>query len=147
MCIRLCVLGSGSKGNCMYVGYDKTHILIDAGLPIRRIEKFISAMGIAPESLSVLITHEHSDHIKTLDALTKKYPVCVYASEKSRGGLSRACDISRGNYIFFGEEDFFVGQFTVSPFAVSHDVPCVGYTLSAAGKSLSAVTDIGKVTP
>lgn len=147
MCIRLCVLGSGSKGNCIYVGYDKTHILIDAGLPIRRMVKFISAMGIAPESLSVLITHEHSDHIKTLDALTKKYPVCVYASEKSRGGLSRACDISRGNYIFFGEEDFFVGQFTVSPFAVSHDVPCVGYTLSAAGKILSAVTDIGKVTP
>ena len=74
MCIRLCVLGSGSKGNCIYVGYDKTHILIDAGLPIRRIEKFISAMGIAPESLSVRITHEHSDHIKTLDALTKNIP-------------------------------------------------------------------------
>ena len=146
MCIRVCVLGSGSKGNCIYVGFDKTHILIDAGLPIRRIERFVAAMGIAPSALSVLITHSHRDHIGSLDALTEKYSPAVYISEKSRGLMPECRNGAEESRIYFGDEDFFVGQFTVSPFAVSHDVPCVGYTLTAAGKSVSVVTDIGRMT-
>ena len=146
MCIRVCVLGSGSKGNCIYVGFDKTHILIDAGLPIRRIERFVAAMGIAPSALSVLITHSHRDHIGSLDALTEKYSPAVYISEKSRGLMPECRNGAEDSRIYFGDEDFFVGQFTVSPFAVSHDVPCVGYTLTAAGKSVSVATDIGRMT-
>lgn len=147
MCIRTCVLGSGSKGNCIYVGYNKTHLLIDAGLSIRKIERFLSVMGISEHSLSVLVTHEHSDHVKSLDALVKKYGLTVYASAKSYDGISKVCDLDKGNYVFFENDDFFVGEFTVTPFSVSHDVPCVGYTVCAAGKRLSVATDVGKITP
>ena len=149
MCIRLCVLGSGSKGNCIYVGYGNTHVLIDAGLSLRRIEKSLAALGvnIGCDNLSVLVTHEHSDHIKSLDALYEKYFPVVYASAYSQTGMAAACGKDADNFIFFDMQDFFVGEFTVTPFRASHDVPCVGYTLSAGGKSVSVVTDIGKVTP
>lgn len=147
MCIRMCVLGSGSKGNCIYVGCNKTHLLIDAGLPIRKTERFLGVMGVDPQSLSVLVTHEHSDHIKSLDALAGKYGLTVYASSASYAGIAKSCDLSRGNYVFFDDTDFFVGEFTVTPFSVNHDVPCVGYTIFAAGKRVSVVTDIGKITP
>ena len=110
MCIRVCVLGSGSKGNCIYVGFDKTHILIDAGLPIRRIERFVAAMGIAPSALSVLITHSHRDHIGSLDALTEKYSPAVYISEKSRGLMPECRNGAEESRIYFGDEDFFVGN-------------------------------------
>lgn len=147
MCIRMCVLGSGSKGNCTYVGCNNTNILIDMGLPIRRIEKSLAVIGVNPASVSILITHEHSDHVKTVDAYVKKYGVPVYANEASKDGLGQFCDFDAGNYIFFEEESFFVGELTVTPFKVSHDVPCVGYSIEGYGKKLSVATDIGKVTP
>ena len=148
MCIRLCSLGSGSKGNCIYVGYGNTHILVDAGLSVRRTEKSLAALGINPgDNLSVLVTHEHSDHIRTLCALYEKYRFKVYASEQSQYGVTSACGADAHDFVFYEMQDFFVGEFTVTPFAVSHDVPCVGYTLSAGGKSVSIVTDVGKITP
>ena len=149
MCIRLCVLGSGSKGNCIYVGYGNTHILVDAGLSLRRIEKSLAALGvnIGCDNLSVLVTHEHSDHVKSLAALYEKYSPAVYASADSQKGIIAACGNYADKFVFFDMQDFFAGEFTVTPFKVSHDVPCVGYTLSAGGKNVSIVTDIGKVTP
>ena len=71
----------------------------------------------------------------------------MYASAYSQTGMAAACGKDADNFIFFDMQDFFVGEFTVTPFRASHDVPCVGYTLSAGGKSVSVVTDIGKVTP
>ncbi len=141
-------MGSGSKGNCIYVGCNNTNILIDMGLPIRRIEKSLAVIGVNPSSVSVLITHEHSDHIKTTDAFVKKYGSSVYAHEACREGICRCCDLDVGEYVFFGDDDsFYVGELSVAPFNVSHDVPCVGYSIEGNGKKLSVATDIGKVTP
>lgn len=147
MCVKLCVFGSGSKGNCTYVGYGSTHILIDMGLPIRRIEKCLSVLGVDPASVSILVTHEHSDHIKTLGAFVKKYACPVFAFSGSQEAVCNACEQARQTCSFFDIGDFFVGDFVVTPFEVSHDVPCVGYTLSAGRKRLSVMTDIGKMTP
>ncbi|MDD7158298.1 MAG: MBL fold metallo-hydrolase [Firmicutes bacterium] len=148
MCIRVCSLGSGSKGNCIYVGYGSTHILVDAGLSLKRIEKSLAALGVDPKgNLFVLVTHEHSDHIKSLAALYEKYAPKVFVGRGSEAGVTGSLGKVAENFVYYEMQDFFVGSFTVTPFAVSHDVPCVGYTLSAGGKSVSVVTDIGKITP
>ena len=146
MSLRTCVFGSGSKGNCIYVGSQKTNMIIDVGLPATKIEKCLKVLGVNLDTVSVLITHEHSDHIKSLDKLISKYNLTVYASVKSYAGISASCDVSKGNFVWFEDGDFFVGDVAVSAFEVSHDVPCVGYRFSCYGKKMAVITDIGKIT-
>lgn len=65
--MRMVSIASGSSGNCIYVGSDETHILIDAGISNKRIEKGLNEIGVTGNDLDgILITHEHSDHIKGL---------------------------------------------------------------------------------
>lgn len=142
----MCVFGSGSKGNCIFVSDGKTSLIVDAGLPIKRIERGLKALGADPGAISVLITHEHSDHIRSLDKVVKDLNATVYASEQSRRGISLAVDVDSPNFVWFTEGDFFVGDMTVTPFAVSHDVPCVGYRINCLGKQIAIVTDVGKIT-
>src|SRR5437879_5865608 len=71
--VCLTILGSGSGGNCAYVETDETRILIDAGFSLRQIRRRLAAIGRVPENLTgILITHEHSDHIQGLVALSEK---------------------------------------------------------------------------
>ena len=68
--MRLCSIASGSSGNCIYVGTDQTHILVDVGISAKRIEQGLFEVGLKPSELSaVCITHEHSDHIRGLGVL------------------------------------------------------------------------------
>ena len=79
--LRVCVLGSGSKGNCTYIESPETRILIDAGLSAREIERRLRQIDRSPAMLDgVLISHEHSDHIHGLGALARRYKLAVYAN-------------------------------------------------------------------
>ena len=72
--MRLCSIASGSSGNCIYVGSDNTHILIDAGISKKKIDEGLNALGVKPEELSgIFVTHEHSDHIQGLGVFSRKY--------------------------------------------------------------------------
>ena len=65
--MRLCSIASGSSGNCIYVGDDRTHLLVDTGISKKRIEEGLHSLGIRGDELSaILITHEHIDHIRGL---------------------------------------------------------------------------------
>ena len=65
--MRLVSIASGSSGNCIYVGTDHTHVLIDSGISNKRIEQGLNKIGIKGSELNgVVITHEHSDHVKGL---------------------------------------------------------------------------------
>ena len=80
--MRFVSIASGSSGNCIYAGTDNTHILIDAGISAKRIEKGLFEVGLKPGELSgICITHEHSDHIKGLGVLARKYEIPIYATE------------------------------------------------------------------
>ncbi|MBI3328129.1 MAG: MBL fold metallo-hydrolase, partial [Nitrospinae bacterium] len=79
--LRVCVLGSGSKGNCTYIESPESHILLDAGLSAREIERRLQHIGRSPETLDgVLISHEHIDHIQGVGALARRYQIPVYAN-------------------------------------------------------------------
>ena len=61
--MRLCSIASGSSGNCIYVGSDDTHVLVDAGISGKRIEQGLNSLELTGKDIDgILITHEHSDH-------------------------------------------------------------------------------------
>lgn len=65
--MRLCSIASGSSGNCIYVGTDTTHVLVDVGISRKRTEEGLKSLGICPGELdAIFVTHEHSDHISGL---------------------------------------------------------------------------------
>ena len=65
--MRFCSIASGSSGNCIYVGSDRTHLLVDTGISKKRIEEGLKELEIKGEELDgILITHEHADHIQGL---------------------------------------------------------------------------------
>ena len=79
--MRLLSIASGSSGNCIYVGDDTTHILIDAGISGKRIEAGLNEIGLKTAEMDgILVTHEHSDHIKGLGVLARKYGFPIYAT-------------------------------------------------------------------
>ena len=97
MALRVCILGSGSKGNCTYIESPETRILIDAGLSAREIERRLRYIDRTPESLDgVLISHEHADHIQGVGALARRYKLPVHANpgtwQKARHVAALASD-------------------------------------------------------
>ena len=86
--MRLCSIASGSSGNCIYVGSDHTHLLVDTGISKKRIDEGLHTLGIKGEELSgILITHEHSDHIQGLGVFSRKYGIPVYATKGTLKGI------------------------------------------------------------
>ena len=145
MGLKVCSLSSGSSGNCIYVSSDFTTVLIDSGIPISRVEKSLRVMSCPCDETSVIITHTHSDHISGVPSLTAKYSTPVYAHYLS-GEIKDKRDFVGKCLHEFGDNDFCVGDLLISPFRVSHDVPCVGFEIFCGGKKVSIMTDLGYVT-
>ena len=92
--MRFVSIASGSSGNCIYAGTDNTHILIDAGISAKRIEKGLFEVGLKPSELqAICITHEHSDHIQGLGVLTKRYGIPIYGTKGTWENVRTNCFI------------------------------------------------------
>lgn len=143
MGLKICSLFSGSTGNCTYVCGGNTELIIDAGVPLAKTEKALRVLGADCNRISVLVTHRHSDHIAGLASLAQKYPaVTVYAHERTAADISKA-GTPQERIVPFAGDDFYVGDVTVSPLRLSHDVFCVGFALSCGGKKITYLTDTG----
>ena len=82
--MRLCSLYSGSSGNCIYVGSDKTSLLVDVGVSMKKVVEALNDMDVDPSDIKgILITHEHSDHIQGLGVFLRKYGIPVYGTSKT----------------------------------------------------------------
>ena len=80
--MELCSIASGSSGNCIYAGADHCHVLVDAGISGKRIEAGLNEIGLKTAEMDgILVTHEHSDHIKSLGVLARKYGLPMYATQ------------------------------------------------------------------
>ena len=80
--LELCSIASGSSGNCICVGDDHTHVLIDAGISGKRIECGLNEIELkTAEMQGILITHEHIDHIAGLGVLARKHGIPIYATQ------------------------------------------------------------------
>ena len=144
-----CSIASGSSGNCTYTGTDETALLVDAGISARQIENGLHSIDRTAEDIDgILVTHEHSDHIKGLGVLSRRYGIPIYGT---RGTLKAVANCSSLGQIDAGlyreihvDQDFQVGDVTVHPFEIPHDAAQPSaYRLSHETTSVAVVTDLG----
>jgi len=150
MSVRVCVLGSGSKGNCTLVATEKTRLLIDAGLSCRETYARLAAVNESPDGLAaVVISHEHTDHINGLRVLATKGNLPVYISRPTCEAVSRDEETRQKlkSFEYFAPSaKFTIGDIEVTPFPIPHDaVDPVAFTLDTQGIRISVVTDLGYV--
>ena len=144
---NFCSLYSGSSGNCLFVETENTKLLIDAGVSLKKIEDGLNNMNIDPASLDgILVTHEHSDHIKSLGSLSKKFNLPVFANQKTFDAMPKQVEkISDKNINKFNvNEKFCINDLEINPFSIHHDAanPC-GFNFLNENKKISIATDIG----
>lgn len=146
--MQFSVLGSGSRGNCVYIEEGKTGILIDNGFSGKEIERRLLTICRSLENISAIcITHEHNDHIAGVGVLSRRCKVPVYANygtikgaEKKIGKLHKLIEFSTG-------DDLYINDIQVRSYRVSHDTADpVGFVASNGHEYLGYCTDTGKVT-
>ena len=148
--MRVCSIASGSSGNCIYIGDETTHILVDTGISKKRIEEGLSALDIKGDELNgILITHEHIDHVQGLGVFCRKYDVPVYATKGTIAGIRRLKSLGKLPDGLFHEiqidENFQIGDMQIQPFAISNDAnEPSGYRLENGSKAAAVATDLGK---
>lgn len=147
--MRLYSIASGSSGNCIYVGDNDTHILIDAGVSCKRIEAALKENDLSADNINgILITHEHSDHVAGLGVISRRYHIPVYATYETIMQIQRysslgAIDDSLFRPIF-ANVDLRIGGLTVHPFSIPHDAANpVAYRISSRDKAVAVATDMG----
>ena len=146
---NFCNLYSGSSGNCSYIETDNVNILIDCGESQKKINTALEVLGKSLSDINaIIVTHEHSDHVKTLGAISKKYNIPVYANQKTFDNMPDQTNlISDENKKVFNTDDHFeIGDLDIHPFHIPHDAaePC-GYNIYNNNKKISVATDIGHI--
>ena len=144
---RLYPLFSSSKGNCTYIGSREAGVLIDDGVSFTRLKNALEINGLSLDAVKgVFVTHEHSDHIKGLDMLTKKTRIPVFAQGITLEGLLDKGILHGEYYELKGGERVF--GMDVECFDTSHDTPqSCGYRVTFGdGKSAAVCTDLGYVS-
>ncbi len=124
--MKVCSIASGSSGNCIYVGTEKTNILIDAGISRKRIVEGLHSIGVEPEQLDgIFVTHEHSDHIQGIPMMAKQFEVPIYATG---GTLDQICEKDKKNVIkrenlfqLYADQPVGMGDMQIMPYKMSHD--------------------------
>ncbi len=146
--LSVCVLASGSKGNAIYVSDGKTNILVDAGLSGSEIIRRLRLKGLNPNILTgIIVTHEHTDHVRGVGVLSRKFGLPVYMSRQT--GNVVGSQIGRIQQITYFEsgETFQLKTLTIHPFSISHDAEDpIGFTVKQNGIKIGIATDLGIAT-
>jgi len=149
MKLDFCSLSSGSSGNCYYLGNEFHGILIDAGISGTAIRKTLKKLGISMQTImGVLVTHNHTDHVKGLHQLTRKNNLPVFTTPKIwESILSPKNNISSDCIREIGlQQRFHIGGFDIEAFPVSHDAPeTIGFHICAEDKKITIATDLGHI--
>lgn len=148
--MRFSVLASGSSGNAIYIENDQHSFLVDAGLSGRKMEELFATIGKKMNKLDgILVTHEHSDHIKGLGIVARKHKVPIYANAKTwqaMDGLVGAIPVEQRFHFDMDTVKSF-GSLDIESFAVSHDAADpMFYVFHENGRKLALITDTGYVS-
>lgn len=147
--MRLCPLASGSSGNCIYVGSDTTHILVDVGISGKKTQEGLNSLDLDMSDIdAILITHEHSDHIKGLGVLSRKYHIPVYSTAGTIEAIVSSGECGELEDSLFhtvrADERFNIKDININPMHISHDAADpVAYRLSHGESKAAIVTDLG----
>ena len=147
--LELCSIASGSSGNCICVGTDNTHVLIDAGISGKRVEAGLNEFGLKGEDMQgILITHEHSDHVAGLGVLARKLGVPMYATAATIQAIKGMHSLGKIDESLFHpirpEEEFQIGDMSFHPISISHDAADpVAYRFTNGKHTFAVITDLG----
>lgn len=138
---------SGSSGNCTFISDGKTNILTDCGLSGKRLAELLAQIDILPDSIdALLITHEHSDHVKGAGVVARRYKLPVYATLRTHCAMNLGNLSDSQKHIVSPDKDFEIGSIGICPFSIPHDAADpVGYTFICGGKKYAIATDIGEM--
>lgn len=146
--MEVCVLASGSAGNCICVEGGGVTLLVDAGLSCREMVKRMGAAGVEPDKIeAVLFTHDHSDHSCGIEVFNRRYPVRMLANQGTSEVIEqRSSARFEPNWeIFETATEFTVGGLTIEAFSISHDAADpVGFVFDDGESRLCIVTDLGQ---
>ncbi len=151
--LRYISFGSGSSGNCSLLWTSTDALFIDAGVGTRLLKKYFAEYGVSlPPFCSILVTHDHADHVKCVGALCHDHSLPVYATAAVHNGIDRNYCVSRKvpvgyrKYLTYGQTEN-VGAFRVTPFRVPHDsTDNVGFQIMWNNVCFVIITDAGCVT-
>ncbi|WP_160724564.1 MBL fold metallo-hydrolase [Bacillus sp. USDA818B3_A] len=150
MSLRYSILASGSTGNALYVESDEHSFLVDAGFSGKQMESLFSQIDRDISKLSgIFVTHEHSDHIKGIGVLARKYHLPVYANEKTWRAMESSVGAipTEQKFVFNMETVKSFGSIDIESFGVSHDAAePMFYVFHHADKKLVLITDTGYVS-
>ncbi len=143
--VEICVLASGSRGNCIYISDGNKGFLIDAGLSKREFLKRFHEKGLSRRPVNViLVTHEHSDHVKGVVPISDFFGCPVLANELTAGEIRKIFSGAAALSPYKNGEEVKLGKFKISSFPISHDaVDPVGYEVLHEHGKICIVTDIG----
>lgn len=150
MTLRFSVLASGSTGNAFYIETGEQRLLVDAGLSGKKMDSLFERISVDPDKLDgILVTHEHSDHIKGLGIFARKHDLPIYANEKTWAAMENSLGKLKLDQKFqfdLGSVRSF-GDLEVESFGVSHDAAePMFYTFRHDGQKVALVTDLGYVS-
>jgi phosphoribosyl 1,2-cyclic phosphodiesterase len=139
-------LNSGSNGNCYYVGNAREAVMVDAGLSCRETEKRMARLGLSMQQVkAIFISHEHSDHIRGLEVMSRKHQIPVYINEATlrSGRLNLNSELV---HEFKAHEAVVIGGLSVIPFPKEHDAADpYSFIVKGNGVNIGVLTDIGTV--
>jgi len=143
----VCPLASGSKGNSLFVSCSNSFILIDAGLSGIEIERRLNRVDVDPENLTaIIITHEHSDHVKGAGILSRRFNIPVYISRKTYQACNNLGKIDETCFFECGTP-FEIDGIRITPFSISHDAKDpAGLTMEYGEQKIGIATDLGIAT-
>ena len=149
MKLNFCSLSSGSSGNCYYLGNEFHGILIDAGISATSIRKFLKSIDISMQTImGVLITHNHIDHIRGLEVLTRKNSLPAFTTDKIWKSIltpksKMTSDCIREIPL---QQKFHLAGFDIEAFPVHHDAPeTIGFQITCGEKKITVATDLGHI--
>ena len=147
-----CSLSSGSSGNCYLVASEETSLLVDAGISGRNIRAGLATCGLEMADVDgVLITHEHTDHIKSLQVVHNQAKAAtIYTSKGTRKYINaKMPKVSPERVVEVEPSDgaWMIGDIEVTPVSLSHDaVMPLGFSFRKGDSQISIITDTGEVT-
>ncbi len=146
-------IGSGSSGNCAYIGDYEKGVLIDAGVDMKRIADSLKANNIPMSAIKgICLTHDHGDHIKdAYKILSKNRNILLYCTPKTLSGIFRRHNVSRRikdyHKPIYRETPFQLAGFNITAFEVSHDgTDNMGYFFQRNEHCFAVATDLGCIT-
>lgn len=147
--LEFCSLISGSQGNSYFLSDKNTNLLLDIGISGKQLEAKMKSIDRDIKAIDgILVSHEHSDHIKGVGIISRRYNIPIFANEKTW----EAMDLKLGNIkdnnkkIFKTDSEFQIKSINIKPFKSYHDaVEPVGFSVFDNNKKISIATDIGKV--